>query len=445
MRRLLILGSVAAALFSSAAGMSITDNSLGPVSAQCTCCRSDLIPSPIVYLPPGGADAAGQLATLVADFPGVNVVLGGPAPGSLTIDRYNAWCLPGIGGAHIRARYNDGVAGPTWQPAAVPPAAPNVSYRWIQEINTNKPLGGVGAPYIDPRPNDDPPGTPPLPYYWTDAETLVHTNGVNANGPFDLDFSDVPRRECDQEVFWWADLFLVSENQLTDPSLGAPHQITIYDGIRWGFDLTPTPHGFVVLRDIHITDTVTAAVDGTITWGEGQAISQLFGAQTVATVHAGDVQTTASGDVVSESFSRLEAFPDEFYRAWQYSFTVEAGSTTGVYYINDLDAMSIWDLTIPVVAYDGVSDLVYVLDLDKDQLAIFDASLPYQRRDTALYLGSFDSFSASPTSFSFDLLGTRRLELEHTLTVPEPLTVVGLLLATAFTCRTARRRLEPIG
>ena len=73
-------------LLTQARAFTLTDNSTGPVIASAPCCSSILDPLTIQYLPANGAGASGHRATLLNDFPGANVVLGGAAPGTLFID-----------------------------------------------------------------------------------------------------------------------------------------------------------------------------------------------------------------------------------------------------------------------------------------------------------------------------------------------------------------------
>ena len=95
-----------AALAAPAWSFTLVDNSTGPSIAVCPCCVSVLSPWPVQYLPAGGAQAISHRATMLADYPGMNVAIGGPAPGTLTVDSYYAWCKGLMCGAHL--------SGPPW-------------------------------------------------------------------------------------------------------------------------------------------------------------------------------------------------------------------------------------------------------------------------------------------------------------------------------------------
>ena len=400
----------------------LVDNSTGPEVDLCHCCTATLNPHPIMHLPAGGAAAMGQQATLLADFPDVNVHMAVAAPGTLTIDRYFAWCQNSSGGAGLVARYDDGDRIKDW---VLPwPFSINPSYRWIQEINTNKPLGGTTSPYIDPRPNDD-KGIP-LPYYWTDPEVInKYTNGNNVFGDYDLQFRDFPSRRCTQFVTWRADLFLVSENYFTDPQGDPLHTITIYDGVAWGFNLMPSYPKWI---DIHILDRIRPGKDKQIEWSEGRAESQTFGTATVLTLHPGGVTTSAAGEEHEDYQERMESYHGEFYTVCDYVFDVVIEEQTNLsVFINRLDFDSQWDISIPIVEKTDVTDISMTINLDEGLLVILDESLTTQRSGDALYIGDFDDFAADPAAFGFDLAGFRDIELEHTF-IPEPATISLLVL-----------------
>jgi hypothetical protein len=91
-------------------------------------------------------------------------------------------------------------------------------YRWIQGIDTNKPLGGSTQQYVDPRPNDD-----ALPFYETNAEL--------ASSRPEGTFNDAPSRAWDpQGVSWTGYLFFADYNSTTSA-------VTILGGIKYGFTL----------------------------------------------------------------------------------------------------------------------------------------------------------------------------------------------------------------
>ena len=73
-------------------------------------------------------------------------------------------------------------------PSSKPKCCDCDSFRWIQVIMTNRPLGGAASPYVDLQASDDPPGHDE-PFYYTAAEFpgVVDTNNAEI-------FSDAPRR-----------------------------------------------------------------------------------------------------------------------------------------------------------------------------------------------------------------------------------------------------------
>jgi hypothetical protein len=353
----------------------------------------------------------GQRASILAQFPGIpaaQVVVGAAAPGTLTIDSYFAWVRGQVGGAQIVTRYDDGDGVADW----FIPAPGTPSYRWIQEINTNKPLGGAGVPYIDPRPGDDVKqgAAFELPYYWTDREAIGrYTNGAN----FDLRFFDRPSRACDQWVTWRAELFITTENNFTYPQTDATHVITIHDGVRWGYDLFPT---LAKLYELYVTDIVMAETATPMTWGEGTGQTQQFATQTAVTLHPGGVDT-AGPWVIEDS---VVAQPElHMGLLTNYTFEVLIGDLIRLtVYVNDLDdplsplAVAddpiMFDVSIPIVALQDVLNMSMTINLDDDLLVIVDEDQPV-RTDTALYVGDFSTFDPADTGFT--VLGTRRLQV----------------------------------
>jgi len=198
----------------------------GPIVPLSFCPAADglnfLSPLPLVYVAPG-ADPALIPELVAGDTPfgavGWGFAWGPPLNGDLLIDLY-ASTFVGVhqSGAEIDIRYNRAPGDPE-------------NLRWIQIIETSAPLNGAVPPYIDPFPNDDPPPPPGLPFYWTEAEHALHSNGVNPNGPFDLHFHDLSNRSHPPtSLQWWmATLYLVSWNGL-DPGI-----VVIHDGITWGW------------------------------------------------------------------------------------------------------------------------------------------------------------------------------------------------------------------
>jgi hypothetical protein len=391
--------------------ITIVDNSTGPVVDANIHCTSILNPAPVTALAAGGAAAMGQRATLLAQFPGIagaQVVLGAAAPGTYTIDSYYAWVKGQVGGAHITCRYDDGDGVPDWNL----PGGAGASYRWVQEINTNVPLGGAGSPYIDPRPGDDVKqgAAAELPYYWTDKEaTGPFTNGVN----FDLLMSDTPRRPCTTFVTWRADLFVITENNFTYPQADGTHVITIHDGFRWGFDLIPTIWKWYF---IHVTDVIESTSKVPLDWGPGIGHTQQFGTQTAVNLHPGGVFTFGP-DLVPDA---QEAQPDiSDGLLTDYVFDVFIGTHAQlVVFINDLDdplsplAVSevpiMFDLHIPIIEAPSVPQMSMTINLSEDLLVIVNEDQPV-RTNNALYIGPFSNFD--PLGQGFNVHGWRHLQV----------------------------------
>lgn len=399
-------------------GFSIVDRSTGPVMAMNPWCKSVLDPVPVMPLAAGGADAAGQRATILADFPGIppgQVVLGAAAPGTLTIDDYYAWLRGDAGGAHLTARYDDGDGVSDW----TLPGGGNPSYRWIQEINTNKPLGGPGAPYIDPRPGDDVKqgAVFELPYYWTDREaTGRYTNGPAAN-QFDLMFTDTPSRPCNMFVDWEADLFVVTENRFTYPQTDPLHVITIHDGIRWGFELTPKQQK---ISRVRLSDTVITTAPLTTVWSPGIAETQQFGTNTIGQLHAGGIVTNLPGQIFTDILET--SIPMNFGLLHNYSFhTMIQGprNTQQQVYINALDeyasplagpGMMEFSVDVPIFFHPLGAELSVTIHMGKDLLVIVNESMASTQRSNPaalLYAGSYRDFN--PLSLGLQVVGQRLL------------------------------------
>lgn len=131
----------------------------------------------------------------------------------------------------------EGSSNLTYTRAATDPAIANL--HWVQMVVTNVPFGGGPITgYIDPRPNDD-----TLPFYWTLVEDGQPLAGNKTATTYH--FFDNSRRNCRNHpdfVTWRADLMLASWD-------GAdPFNVTVYDGIRWGWDLrcVPEPGSLVI-------------------------------------------------------------------------------------------------------------------------------------------------------------------------------------------------------
>ncbi|MGC8861979.1 MAG: hypothetical protein ACP5R5_04290, partial [Armatimonadota bacterium] len=403
MKRVLCILALAILVPACAQAFTLVDNSTGPRFVICPCCYVRLNPQNVAYLPAGGAAAMGQRATLLQDFPGVNVAIGGAAPGTLTVDRYFARCY----GAHLTCRYDDSDGIDDW---SLPIFGNSVSYRWMQEINTNKPLGGTTQPYIDPRPNDD-KGVK-LPYYWTDPEAIFrYSNGGAGGGQYDLIFRDSPSRECTQYVWWRGDLFVTSENRFTNPQTDPLHVITICDGISWGFELFPT---FAKLISIYMYDFIFFSLTPrTVSWSPGIAQSQVYGTADVLVLHAEGATTHLPGESFADNKQRHETHHGEFHvpSSYLFSATIDELKRTDVV-INGLDLDTHTEVAVPIVEKPGVQEISMTINLDDDLLVVLDDSLQVQRYDTALYVGSFSVFAGTPEEFGFVLLGTRTVKLD---------------------------------
>jgi hypothetical protein len=102
---------------------------------------------------------------------------------------------------------------------------------WIQLVATNRPLGGVDSPYVDPRPNDD-----ALPFYWTLAEDINPLRGNKTDTSYEFfDNSKRPAAGHPDAISWRGELMLASWED------NNAHNVTVYDGLRWGWDMHTVP------------------------------------------------------------------------------------------------------------------------------------------------------------------------------------------------------------
>jgi RHS repeat-associated protein len=110
--------------------------------------------------------------------------------------------------------------------------------RWVQTVWTNN--SNVKSPFNDPAPpdNDD------LPFYWTRDENRFH---VNYDGT-DAHFKDVPSRDLSQDLYWIAELSVVS--RLSNGTYAPIETITYGFGIsqgnvvQYGMGRNVTPSSF---------------------------------------------------------------------------------------------------------------------------------------------------------------------------------------------------------
>ena len=178
-----------------------------------------LMPDPVTYL---GAATAAMQASLAATFPLWNFTFAvGGLNGTLDINQYKATsAAPHSGGGLLDLTYNRAVGDPTI-----------ANLHWIQLVSTNVPLGGPTSPYIDPRPNDD-----TLPFYWTLAEDGNVNAGNKTATTYDFfDNSTRPLTSHPQTITWRGELMLASWDN------AEPGNVTVYDGVRWGWDLVSVP------------------------------------------------------------------------------------------------------------------------------------------------------------------------------------------------------------
>jgi len=190
-----------------------------------------LAPDPVIYQPAGGSSA--QLLKLMLDGEfggsrGWSFTIGSALNGTLNIDHYYAQMfLEHTGGAELFARYN-GTPSDNFSDLE--------KLRWIQLIDTNDPIGPFN-PSLDPPPGDI--NFDDRPFYYTEADQTANSFGTNKFGDYDLFFHDRPRRTAEDHPDFFrfrATLFLV-----TSDLDGGRGNVTIHDGITWGFDFVAAP------------------------------------------------------------------------------------------------------------------------------------------------------------------------------------------------------------
>jgi hypothetical protein len=196
-------------------------------------------------------DPAGLTDALTAQ--NFNWTLGARLTGDFRLDQNTAWAenepAQNFYGFNFAARNRPGMGGNAFAVGYVPgandPAAADA--RWLQVIRTNSPLDwglthGVGLLadpgytwYID---NGWPGQTSPPndPFYGADDN--VNRTGYAANGQ---GLIDSPSRDLQGGVWWEAWAFISTRD--------ARGNLTIYDGVHWGFEMTavPTPGSVALL------------------------------------------------------------------------------------------------------------------------------------------------------------------------------------------------------
>jgi len=177
-----------------------------------------LNPDPVTYL--AGATAAMQ-AALKADFALWNFTYAAGLGGTLNINQYKATTTADDNGG--------GLLEVTYTRAANDPTIANL--HWIQMVVTNRPLGGGPTTgYIDPRPNDD-----TLPFYWTLAEDANAADGNKTATTYHFFDNSSRNAMTDPDLITWRGELMLASWDGNDPG-----NVTVYDGIRWGWDLTDT-------------------------------------------------------------------------------------------------------------------------------------------------------------------------------------------------------------
>jgi len=213
----------------------------GPVS---------LNPSPATYVVDDGTWLLPALAAQGISAANGWTINFAPLAGSITLQTYEAWTgtepaencgpfndpavqRPGAGGANICL---------TYQPQGEDPSGSIV--RWLQVIRTNSPTafgvtnganaGGGFTLYIDNGWSGQ--SNPPTdPFYGADDDDT--STGFHGNS---VAFSDAPFRGIAPGIDWQAQAFVAIG------SLSAK-QLTIFDGVQWGFTIVPEPGTFLLV------------------------------------------------------------------------------------------------------------------------------------------------------------------------------------------------------
>ncbi len=166
-------------------------------------------------------------------------------PGSKTYGGAN----PGRGGAEIVLNYKPSAAdlaagdpNPAWKNGIPTGATPTMN--WIQVLHDNAPIAfektngtAVGGGYYNTLDNEGNGAKPTDPYYGH----LTNFDTVKGGG-----FLDAPSRDLVAGVNWQAQAFLSSETDVVAAGV-TTHNVTIYDGVWWGFSMTPEPGTWVML------------------------------------------------------------------------------------------------------------------------------------------------------------------------------------------------------
>ena len=182
-----------------------------------------------------------------------------PLQGSLTLNSYSAWVnnepaiTIGSGASAITAParavagYGGATFGISYNPVGTDPTA---GIHWVQVIDMNQPANTPGTPprgstygvstgggytaYMDNSGNRTTGASANNPYYGN-LSAFAYANGVGI-----LDGPARPLNAATLGLDWEAQAFLTTE---TDTINGAvtTHNVTVYDGVWWGFTVVPEP------------------------------------------------------------------------------------------------------------------------------------------------------------------------------------------------------------
>jgi len=167
--------------------------------------------------------AQNDFAVLSAAFPQYTYQSGVLAPGSLTVQTYEAQGTAARVGAEFYVSYTAVNAGGITDPT--------MNLHWIQIVSDNDNItNNIG--YGNNELTVDNPFSPGgrSPYY--------DDGGAATSGTSPIAFYDFPgRTDTSDKITWVADLFLVS-----GPAPGAANgNIIVYNGVEWGWTTSPVP------------------------------------------------------------------------------------------------------------------------------------------------------------------------------------------------------------
>ncbi len=231
----------------------------GPPITQTTV-NPDVGDGPELVTTPSSGFTTAMTNSVSADdwFQAAGPISGFNYTGSLTgifwIDVYRANATPGAGSCSFLLHYERG---------ASDPAASDLF--WIQTVDTSLRGNNVPAnediPYPDIYASSYPNGGK-LPFYFRPDETVLDNNpyvgnanirssSFTINGDtrnYDMAFWDQPSRPIFN--FWRGELFLASYTDTNNDTVR--DTVTVYDGVRWGFDVVPEPGSLVFIAGMGI-------------------------------------------------------------------------------------------------------------------------------------------------------------------------------------------------